>query len=376
MQKGVRWVEPVRVAEIEFRGWSNDRILRQAAFKGLREDRAAAEIKREEIGEEKLRSFPRKRESIAAGKAAANGPGSLPGLDPGITRGRAASSDGEIAGVRLTHPERLLWKKQGITKQGLAEFYAAIADWILPHLVRRPISLLRCPSGVDEPCFFAKHPWKGLDDAIRVVDIGEKEPMLWIDDLAGLIALVQAGTAELHPWGSTIADLDHPDRLIFDLDPDEDVSWDDVMAGAREVRDRLKDAGLESFLKTTGGKGLHVVVPLAPKADWKTAKAFTQKLATAMAKDSPRRYVATTSKSARRGRIFVDYLRNDRGSTAVAAYSTRARDAATVSVPLGWHELSHEIKADHFNVDNLRRRLDFLKDDPWRELAKVKQRLP
>jgi bifunctional non-homologous end joining protein LigD len=374
MQKGVRWVEPAKVAEVEFRGWSNDRILRQAAFKGLREDRAPAEITGVEIGAEKLRSFARRRESSATSSGVPSAPGSP--LSRGRTEEVGATPDGEIAGVRLTHPERLLWKKQGVTKQGLAEFYAAIAEWVLPHLVRRPISLLRCPSGIDEPCFFAKHPWKGLDDAIHVVDVGEKEPMLWIDDLAGLIALVQAGTAELHPWGASIDDLDHPDRLIFDLDPDEDVGWDGVMAGATEVRDRLKEAGLESFLKTTGGKGLHVVVPLAPKADWKTAKAFAQKIANAMAKDSPRRYVAIASKSARRGRIFVDYLRNDRGSTAVGAYSTRAREGATVSVPLGWQELSQQIKSDHFNVDNLRRRLDFLKEDPWAELMKVRQRLP
>ena len=339
-EKNMRWVEPKRVAEVEFRGWTDDRLLRQAAFKGLREDRAATEIRREE----------------------------------GAVKKGGARAD--LAGMRLTHPERMLWKKQGVTKQGLAEFYAAIADWVLPHLVRRPLSLMRCPSGIDEPCFFAKHPWKGIDDAVHEIEVGKGEPMLWIDDLDGLIALVQSGVVELHPWGSSLADLEHPDRLIFDLDPDEDVTWDSVMAGALEVRQRLRDAGLESFLKTTGGKGLHVVVPLTPKADWKTAKAFTVSIAVAMSKDSPRRYVATTTKSARRGRIFIDYLRNDRGSTAVAAYSTRAREGATVSTPIGWHELSHEIKSDHFNIDNLRRRLDFMKNDPWRELPKTRQRLP
>lgn len=356
-QKDMRWVEPMRVAEVEFRGWSTDRMLRQAAFKGLREDRVATEIRHAEQGASAMR---------------APGP---PSLDSGggPARGR---QEKDLAGVRLTHPERLLWKKQGVTKQGLAEFYGAIADWILPHLVRRPLSLMRCPSGIEEPCFFAKHPWKGLDDAIRAIDTGKDEPMLWIDDLRGLITLVQAGVVEFHPWGSSLPDIDRPDRLIFDLDPDEDVAWNAVLAGASEVRLRLKDVGLESFLKTTGGKGLHVVVPLEPDADWKVAKVFTQKIASAMAKDSPRRFVATTSKSARRGRIFVDYLRNYRGSTAVAAYSTRAREAATVSTPLSWDELSPQIKSDHFNVDNLRRRLDFLKSDPWRELPKLRQRLP
>jgi bifunctional non-homologous end joining protein LigD len=339
-QKGARWVEPTRVAEVEFRGWTADRMLRQAAFKGLREDRAPEEIRREELG------VPVRRETAS------------------------------LAGARLTHPDRLLWEIQGVTKQGLAEFYAEIADWILPHLVRRPLSLLRCPSGIAGSCFFAKHPWKGLDNAVHVVDVGKGEPMLWIDDLAGLIALVQAAAVELHPWGSSITDLDRPDRLIFDLDPAENVGWPTVIESAVEVRQRLKDVGLKSFVKTTGGKGLHVVAPLAPKADWTAAKAFTQGIATAMAKDSPKRYVATSAKSARGGRIFVDYLRNDRGSTAVAAYSTRAREGATVSTPIAWHELSPEIKADHFNVANLQRRLDVLKGDPWREFFRLRQRLP
>jgi bifunctional non-homologous end joining protein LigD len=339
-QKGARWVEPTRVAEVEFRGWTTDRMLRQAAFKGLREDRAPEDIRREELG------VPVRRETAS------------------------------LVGARLTHPDRLLWEKQGVTKQGLAEFYAAIADWILPHLMRRPLSLLRCPSGIAGSCFFAKHPWKGLDNAVHVVDVGKGESMLWIDDLAGLIALVQAAAVELHPWGSSITDLDRPDRLIFDLDPAENVGWPTVIESAVEVRQRLKDVGLKSFVKTTGGKGLHVVAPLAPKAGWTAAKAFTQGIAIAMAKDSPKRYVATSAKSARGGRIFVDYLRNDRGSTAVAAYSTRAREGATVSTPIAWHELSPEIKADHFNVANLQRRLDVLKGDPWREFFRLRQRLP
>jgi bifunctional non-homologous end joining protein LigD len=344
-RKGVRWVEPEKVAEIEFRAWTNDDILRQSSFKGLREDRDPKEIRREEGGKlSKTMATKRKR------PAAANS--------------------------RLTHPERLLWERQGVTKQGLADFYTAIADWILPHIVRRPLALLRCPTGIDEQCFFAKHPWKGLDKAIHPVDTGDDEPMLWIEDLDGLIALVQSSALELHPWGATIDDLDRPDRLIFDLDPAEGLAWDAVLDAAREVRQRLQDAGLESFVKTTGGKGLHVVVPLVPDADWKTAKAFAQDIADAMAKDSPKRYVATLSKKARRGRVFVDYLRNDRGSTAVAAYSTRAREGATVSTPVAWDELSPEIKGDHFTVETLSRRLDVLKGDPWEALSKVKQKLP
>lgn len=339
-RKGVRWVTPAMVAEVEFRAWTKDGLIRQAAFKGLREDRAPEEIRREG------------------------------GEIPGKSKRSAA------AGVRLTHPERLLWEKDGVTKQGFADFYTTIADWILPYVVRRPLSLLRCPTGIEQQCFFAKHPWKGLDAAIHPIDTGDGDPSLWIENLDGLLALVQASAVELHPWGATIDDLDRPDRLIFDIDPADDVAWEAVIAAAAEVRQRLRDAKLECFLKTTGGKGLHVVVPLVPKADWKAVKSFAQGLASAMAKDSPQDYLATASRSARRGRIYIDYLRNDRGSTAVAAYSTRARDGATVSTPIGWDELSPEIKGDHFNVESLPRRLDFLKTDPWRELTKIRQSLP
>jgi bifunctional non-homologous end joining protein LigD len=186
------------------------------------------------------------------------------------------------------------------------------------------LSLLRCPSGTNEQCFFAKHPFAGLSKAVRQVDVGEAEPMLALDGLEGLLNLVQAGVVEIHPWGSRTDDLDRPDRLIFDLDPGEGAPWDAVIAAAGEVRDRLHAKGLRSFVKTTGGKGLHVVVPIEPSADWATAKSFTASIAEAMAGDHPDRYVATVAKRARRGRIYIDFLRNDRGSTAVAAYSTRS----------------------------------------------------
>jgi bifunctional non-homologous end joining protein LigD len=339
-EKGVRWAEPKLICEVQYAGWSADRILRQSSFRGLREDKAA-----EEIGlEEKAKP-------------------------------RATSAAATLAGARLTHPERLLWEN-GVTKQGLAEFYAEIADWILPHIAHRVLSLMRRPGGPKEKSFFAKHPWAGLSDAVLRVEVGEKDPMLAVTDLAGLLNLVQAGVVEIHPWGSTADDLERPDRLIFDLDPGEDVPWRDVIAAAQEIRQRLEDLGLESFVKTTGGKGLHVVLPLEPRAGWEEAKDFTRSIAEAMAKDSPARYVATMSKSARPGRIFVDYFRNGRGATAVGAYSTRAFPNATVSVPLQWDELSEQIRSDHFRVDTLVQRLDFLREDPWREISKVKQRLP
>ena len=337
-EAGVRWTEPRLVCEIEYRSWTADGLLRAAAFKGLRDDKPASEI----VLEEK----PKRSRTPLAGAATK---------------------------IRLTHPERILWELPGVTKQGLADFYTDIADNVLPHIAGRVLSLLRSPLGTGQSGFFAKHPWKGLSDAIRRVDVGESQPMLVVDDLPGLLSLVQADVVEIHPWGSKADRLERPDRLIFDLDPGEEVPWSAVVEAATEVRRRLEDFGLRSFVKTSGGKGLHVVVPVEPRADWDQAKAFTQAIAQQMTKDRPDRYVATAAKRARRGRIFVDYLRNGRGATAVAAFSTRALPQASVSTPLSWQELSEDIRSDHFKVDNLRQRLDFLKRDPWEGFFTVRQ---
>ena len=341
-EKGVRWAQPRLVCEVEYRGITADKLVRQASFKGLREDRPPEEIV--------LETTP---EHPTVGSSGASSP-------------RA----------RLTHPERILWPEQGVTKEGLAEFYCDIADWILPHLSGRVLSLVRHPSGVNEKGFFAKHAWHGLSAAVKRVDVGEKEKMLVVDDLEGLIDLVQAGVVEIHPWGSTVADLEKPDRLIFDLDPGDDVPWSAVIEAAVDVRGRLEEFGLRSFVKTSGGKGLHVVLPIEPVTGWDDGKKFTQSIAETMAKARPERYVAIMSKSVRRGRIFIDYLRNGRGATAVCAYSTRALPTASVSTPLAWDELSESIRADHFNVDNLRQRLAVLKEEPWPEFFTLQQRLP
>ena len=335
--KGARWATPQLVADIQFRAWSTDALLLHASFKGIREDKSADEV----VLEEKPRPATRR----AAG----------------------------LAGVTLTHPDRLLWD-EGVSKQALAEFYAEIADWILPHLAGRVLSVVRAPSGAQAKSFYAKHRWAGLDHA-REIDVGEKAPMIAIDDLAGLINLVQGGVVEIHPWGSRADDLERPDRLIFDLDPGEDVGWSDVIAAARDMRAALQARGLDSFVKTSGGKGLHVVVPIEPRADWDAAKAFTQGVAEAMSRAHPERYVAIMSKRARRGRIFIDWVRNGRGATAVAPYSTRARPQAPVSTPLAWDELSKGLRSDHFTVANLRERLDFLKGDPWEGFFKLRQQI-
>ena len=369
-RRGAVWVNPELVAEIEFRGWTGDDLVRHAAFKGLREDKQASEIVREE---------PKPVGAIAAGAGKAVRPVRERSSAKGSRSSRASNGRVAIAGVELTHPDRVLWEEQGLTKQGLAEFYEDIAEWILPHLVDRPLSLVRCPSGAQKGCFYQKHSWAGLPDVIRrdtLRDEAGEEEVLYIEDLEGLVALVQASVLEIHPWGAPIGDVERPDRLILDFDPGEGVTWPRIIEGAREARERLKAMGLTSFVKTTGGKGLHVVAPLTPKAGWDEVKGFARSLAETMERDNPSRYISTAAKRARHGKIYVDYLRNGRGATAVAAYSTRARARAPVATPISWEELSPALKPDQFTVENLSARLKRLRADPWRDLFKVKQTLP
>jgi bifunctional non-homologous end joining protein LigD len=275
----------------------------------------------------------------------------------------------------LTHPDRVYWPDIGLTKQGLAEYYAEIREHILPHVVRRPLALVRCPSGTGTSCFFQKHSWQGMAKDIRRKTVRGEE-LLFIEDLDGLVALVQSGVLEIHPWGATIDAIEKPDRIVMDLDPAEDVPWTALIEAAREVRERLRATGLESFVKTTGGKGLHVVAPIRPKSGWEAVQDFAQELAAGIAKDSPDRFIATMSKQARAGRIFVDYLRNGRGATAVAAYSTRARPGATVSTPLAWDELSPSVSPSQFTVATLPARLGHVREAPWPDLREVNQVLP
>ncbi|MGA0532822.1 DNA ligase D [Hansschlegelia sp. KR7-227] len=327
--RGLRYVKPDLVAEIEFRAWTGDRHLRHAAFRGLREDKPAAEVA---------------RESAPDGSAA-----------------KVAAPT-----VKLTHPDRLYWPESGVTKQGLADYYMEVWPRIAPFVTGRPLSLLRCPGGVVEQCFFQKHAWKGMNSHIgQFKDPTDDEPLLTIDSREGLLGLVQGGVLEIHPWGSTNAALETPDMIIMDLDPGEGVDWATIIEAAHEVKARLEAAGLAAFVKTSGGKGLHVVSPLKPKAEWPEVKAFTKAIADSMAGDDPARYVATVAKAKRGGKILVDYLRNGRGATAVAPYSTRARPGAAVSAPLAWDELGPEIGPAHFTVDNTPTRLAALGSDPW-----------
>ncbi len=349
---GVRWVQPRLVVDVEYTEWTRDGRLRHPVFRGLREDRNAQEI---------IMPEPQ------------TGPSERPGAGP-----RPAVRNGvRLAGVALSHPERVLYPQQGITKLALAEYYAGLSEWILPQVRNRPLSLLRCPQGRRKHCFFQKHP-QSLAADVPQVEIEEKAgpaPYLYISKPADLVSLVQAGTLELHVWGSRVGDIERPDILVFDLDPAADVTWSAVLDAALSLRDRLHSLGLESFARTTGGKGLHLVVPLRPRADWDMAKAFARGVAAAHASDDRTRFTVNPSKSRRVGRIFIDYLRNSRGATAIASYSTRARPGAPVAVPVRWDELGPRMTSDRYTIDSVRRRLAALRADPWEDFESARRPL-
>jgi bifunctional non-homologous end joining protein LigD len=352
--RGTHWVKPELVAEVTFSGWTADNILRQSSFVGLRDDKSPDEV-------------------VLDPKAAPDAAEPAP-PQPQAKIGRDGAAI--VQGIRVTHAAREVYPEPGITKLALAEFYAGISSHILPHVVRRPLSLVRCPDGVTGQRFFQKHRMPGTPAAIKSTPVPMKdgiEDYVMIEDAAGLVALVQMSALEIHPWGSTIDNLEKPDRLTFDLDPDEGLGWDQVVSGAVAVRDFLETLGLRSFVKTTGGKGLHVVVPVKPALDWDTAKEFTRVIVSLLVEAGPTLYTASMVKKARRGRIFIDYLRNGRGATAVAAYSTRARADATVSVPVTWPEVESGLRSDRFTVLTLPDHLRARRADPWAELASTKQ---
>ena len=282
-----------------------------------------------------------------------------------------------IEGVRLSNPDKILYPEQGITKGDLADHYCGVAEAMLPHVAFRPITMVRCPTGRQQKCFYQRHAGAGVPKPIEKVTVpGFDNPYLFIRDLAGLVALVQMGVLEIHPWGVRIETPDRPDRIIFDLDPGEGLGFDSVVEAAQEVRERLEAADLTSFVKTTGGKGLHVVVPVEPVYDWPSVKAWAKSVSEHMAADSPERYLTRIAKAERTGRIFIDYLRNDPTSTAVGPYSTRARPSAPVAMPLAWDAVKPGLDPSRFNVTTAAALVAARKDDPWAELAKVRQRLP
>ncbi len=418
------WVEPKLVAEVAFRTWTRDGIVRQASFKGLREDKPPTEVGREqsqdvdaltaqaeaEISPADKSSEPSQdRETSAtadqtsatrkpkkkAAKAAAAQP-AKPAADqeakPAVKKPRkpkAATADADTsrenapvplpAGFRLTHPDKVLDAESGLTKRTLIEYYAATANRILPQISDRPLSIVRCPNGTSAKCFFQKHVKAGLPEDVGSIEIADKrsgvpEPYITLSTPKALLEIAQMSVMELHPWGSKNGDYEHPDRLIFDLDPDAAIAWPTLAETAEKVRLVLQTIGLRSFLKSTGGKGLHIVAPIEPDYDWQMLKEFAHAFVLAMELENPKLYLTKMSKAARKDRIYLDYLRNERGATAVAPWSPRNRSGVPVSLPMAWSDLQKPAPP-HLRVAEFKNWLPQLPDDPWKDLPHVRQKL-
>ena len=347
-KRGAKWVKPQLVCEVEFTEWTPDGHLRHPSFQGLREDKPAETIERD-----------------------------VPVILQSNQK-TTARDNSLVGGISISHPDRIIYPGSEITKKQLAEYMVSVADDVLPHVKNRPLSMLRCPGGIGETCFFQRHIAKGQSSDVHDTGItvkGRNENYLMIKDVKGLIALVQWGVIELHPWGCLADKPNRPDRIIFDLDPDSSVPWESVMEGAKEIRQRMQEFGLVSFVKTTGGKGLHVVIPIERGYEWKPIKAFAHSIADSMQHDNPKRYISKSSKQARTGKIFVDYLRNDLTATAIAPYSPRAREGAPVSMPIDWEELKRSFNSQAFTVNTVPEILRKRKNDPWAELFSTRQKI-
>jgi bifunctional non-homologous end joining protein LigD len=352
-RKGAVWLEPKLVAQVEFTERTRDGRLRHPSFQGLREDKPAREVHREEPRDEEEADMPRTRGSTAK-----------------------KAGDATFHGIKLSNPDKVYYPDIGLTKLDVAKYYETVAPFMLPYVARRPISLVRCPEGIEGERFFQRHAMKGMSKAIKQVPIpgGEsKKPYLYIDDEEGLFGLIQISTLEIHDWGVSLAHVNEPDRLVFDLDPDEDLDLGTLKAATVEVREFLEDLGFKSFLKSTGGKGLHLVAPLAPKLGWDVVKAFAKAIADALVSARPDRYTANPLKKTREGKIFVDYLRNQRGGSAIVNYSTRAKKGAPVACPLRWDELKGLKAAAPYTVKTLPARLKAMKRDPWEGYSSTRQ---
>jgi bifunctional non-homologous end joining protein LigD len=346
--KGALWVRPELVGEVRFSTWTDDGLVRQASFKGLREDKKTSEV---------LREAP----------------------DPNLSPKTVQAAPKQL-GFRVTHPEKIVDPETKLTKQALIDYYLQVSPSMLPHVTGRPLSLVRCPNGAGKQCFYQKHLGPGMPPGIGGVEVPNKkdknsETYVTVHGEESLAGLAQMNVLEIHPWGSMNADLEHPDRIIFDLDPDEAVSWSTLGDSALEVQERLKQLGLRSFLKTTGGKGLHVVAPIRPQLDWERIKAFAHAFTLQMEQDNSKLYISKMTKAARKNKIFVDYLRNEREATAVAPYSSRARLGMAAALPLEWAELK-SAKAPKFVIAHLKDWSDRLRKDPWKPMLSLDQELP
>ena len=335
-EAGVHWLKPELVAEIEFAGWTGDGMVRQASFKGLRADKPADEVQAEK---------PQKNKKLA---------------EPKVAKGKTkpAKSPAVVMNIPISHPDKALWPDAGddkpVTKLELARYFESVGDWMLPHIEGRPCSLVRAPDGIKgDQHFFQRHAGAGQSNLFTQVKVsGDRKPYLQIDRVEALIAAAQSGGLELHPWNCAPGKPEVPGRFVFDLDPSPDLGFDDVIAAAKELKDRLEELGLVPFIKTTGGKGLHLVTPFdaAKTIGWKEAKSIAREICVRMAADSPDKYLINMSKAKRTGKIFLDYLRNDRMATAVAVLSPRARDGATVSMPLEWSQIKKGLDPKKFTV--------------------------
>lgn len=360
-ERGVHWLKPELVAEIEFAGWTGDGMVRQAAFKGLRADKPASDVEAE---------TPKKSKKLATPKPGKAAP-----------KKTSSSKNAVVMNIPISHPGKALWPDAGdgepVTKLDLARYYEVVGDWMLPHIKGRPCSLVRAPDGIEgDQRFFQRHAMAGQSNLFSEVKVfGDRKAYLQIDRVEALAAVAQAGGVELHPWNNAPDRPDRPGRFVFDLDPSPDLGFDDVVAAAKELKTRLDDLGLISFPKTTGGKGLHVVTPFTTGASigWPQAKAIAREICARMAADSPQKYLINMSKQKRTGKIFLDYLRNDRMATAVAPLSPRARPGATVSMPLAWSVVKKGLDPKRFTVRTAPALLK--KSGAWKDYAKAEKPL-
>ncbi len=349
-RKGAHWIKPTLVAEINFAEFTSDGILRHPSFVALREDKPAKEVVREVP--QHLKSPPKTK----------------------------AHKTPESYGIEISNPDRVIYPKDGVTKGELANYYAAVDKLIMPTVARRPMTIIRCPQGTAEKCFFQKHDSGTFGEHVKHVPIEEKdgdvEDYLYLDDVRGVLACVQMGTIEFHGWGSSVPEVDYPDRLVFDLDPDEGLDFAAVREAAVSLRELLLQLGLKTFPMLTGGKGVHVIAPLDASAHWDEVSDFAERFSRAVAEADPDRFTANIRKVQRKGRIFLDWLRNQRGSTAVMPYSARAREGAPVAAPIAWEELDQFSGGNAFSIRDLDQLLERAKSKPLAGWGKAKQSLP
>ncbi|WP_353194178.1 DNA ligase D [Pusillimonas noertemannii] len=362
----IQWVTPKLVAQVDYAGWTEDGLLRQAAFRGLRDDKPASAV----TGEEMLTLEQLQADSEHAGDGRKRKAKKAPSSASATKANRAGRV--VIGGVSVSHPDRKVYTKPDFSKKALVEYYASVAEFMLPHLLNRRVALLRCPQGTNATCFFQKHLRSEPPEGVTL-----DEEQVVIENARGLLELAQFGVIEFHTWGSSLPRADRPDRITLDLDPDPDIPWADIVIAARLVQRLMQEAGLVPYLKTTGGKGLHLVAPIKASHSWDKVKEFSRAMAAYLGREAPSQFTASVSKARRKGLIFVDYLRNGNGATAIAAFSARARQGAPVSMPVAWDELDsrHDLRAARFNIANALKHRQEQGGDPWQDYAASRKAL-